>query len=128
MNIRCQNEKRKAKDRHRHVQLIAGRARKAQEYPRELCEAIVDGIKRQIECDDWGVVKVDMNDRDLRRQINRVKEATQQSGEAPKHDEDGGEGSANTWAWDDITGAQLDANKVKDARKEEIGYIKKHKV
>ena len=47
------------KDRHRHVKLIGGwRASEAQVYPRRLCEAIVEGIQRQIECDEWGVVKV----------------------------------------------------------------------
>ena len=53
---------------------------------------MVNGIQRQIECDEWGVVKIDMNDKDLKKAINRVKADTKQTGEAPKHDEDGGEG------------------------------------
>ena len=51
-----------------------------------------------------GVVKIDMNDKDLKKQINKVKEVTQQTGEAPNHDEDGNEDGGKAWAWDDITG------------------------
>ena len=32
------------------------------------------------------------------------------------------------WAYDDITGAKISPKKVKEARQEEIGYIKKHNV
>ena len=62
LNIRCRNDERMPQDRHRHVQLIGGkRANKAQEYPRGLCLAMVEGMKRQLECDEWGAVKVNMN-------------------------------------------------------------------
>ena len=44
LDVRCQNAKRNVKEQHRHVQLIgATRAHDAQEYPKELCEAIVRG-------------------------------------------------------------------------------------
>ena len=78
LDRRCQNMWRKPIDRHRHVQLIGGRrASEAQVYPRKLCEAIVEGIQRQIECDEWGVVKV---------KINSVKPEGEEK--APRHDED----------------------------------------
>ena len=124
----ARTKKGRRRTRHRHVQLISGRARKAQEYPRKLCEAIVEGIRKQIECDEWGVVKVNLGDKDLKKRISEVMAVTRQTEGAPGHDEDDGEGGQDTWAWDDITGAQLNAEKVRDARKEEIGYIRQHKV
>ena len=36
---------------HRHVHLVGGRASAAQEYPRELCQAICRGIAAQKKCD-----------------------------------------------------------------------------
>ena len=56
---RCENESKTPSQRHRHIELTgANRARKAQVYPRELCEAMVEGMMRQIEHDEWGTVKV----------------------------------------------------------------------
>ena len=56
--VRCQNAKREFRDQHRHVQLMQGRAQAAQIYPQKLCEAIVQGIKVQMENDDWHLAKV----------------------------------------------------------------------
>ena len=42
------------------------------------------------------------------------------------HDEDEDGDGIERSAWDDITGARLDPKEVEKARKEEIGYVKKH--
>ena len=74
------------RDRHRHVKLIGGkRASQAQEYPRKLCEAMVRGMQRQIESDEWKVVKV---------RVMSAKQGEQEK--PPKHDEDGDD-EDNNW-------------------------------
>ena len=106
LNIRCRNNLREEADKHRHVQLVGGRARRTQEYPEELCEKIVEGIQRQIEADKWNIAKV---------KVMKCHEKLRE----PKHDEDMKKEEENakedeSWvAWDDITGAELD---VKDIR------------
>ena len=50
------------------------------------------------------------------------------SEETPKYDEDDDDTNEQWWAYDDITGAAIAAEKVKEARQEEIGYIRKHEV
>ena len=80
---------------------------------------------RQIECDEWGVVKVN---------LNRVKlfGVVKKKDEAPKHEEDdneeqgSGEETGGPKAWDDITGVRLETKAVKDARRDEIRYVEKH--
>ena len=49
---KCENSK--AKWRHRHVQLVNGRAKRAQVYSTELCKAICRGLKTQKERDTQG--------------------------------------------------------------------------
>ena len=98
--------------------LIGGRARKTQEYPEKLCEKIIEGIQRQMEADKWGIAKV---------KVMKFGENLQ----APKHDEDmneTGENNENMVAWDDITGAELNVEDIKKARRDEITYFKRRKV
>ena len=38
--------------KHRHVQLVNGRAKKAQEYPKDLCIQVCKGLKEQDVCND----------------------------------------------------------------------------
>ena len=78
---------------------------------------MVDGMRRQIEADEWGTVKVNIKS-------TRVAEEEKE----PEHDNDEEEALGKQWAWDDITGVQLDAKDVEDARQVEIGYIRKHGV
>ena len=40
---------------HWHVILVSGRARRAQEYPPELCKAICRGLKKQKQRDEAGL-------------------------------------------------------------------------
>ena len=118
LSTRCQNVNREVKQQHRHVKLIGGRrAREAQEYPRKLCESMVDGMRRQIEADEWWIVKVSIKS-------TRVAEGEKE----PEHDNDEEEALGKQWAWDDITGAVLDPKVVADERKKEIWYIHKHGV
>ena len=44
MSIKCEGH-------HRHVQLMGGKASAARVYPDELCEAVVQGLKRQLTVD-----------------------------------------------------------------------------
>ena len=46
LNIQCRNCEKVPSQRHRHVQLIGSRGKKAREYPIRLCEKIVEGIQR----------------------------------------------------------------------------------
>ena len=62
-------------------------------YPLKLCEAMVRGMKAQLESDEWHMVTVG---------VKSVQE------KPPKHDEDEEEEKTKQWAWDDITGAKLD--------------------
>ena len=46
IRIFLQNAKREARDQHRHVQLMQGRAKGAQVYPQKLFEAMVRGDEK----------------------------------------------------------------------------------
>ena len=84
-------------DAHRHVQLVGGRAGPAARYPRELCDAICDGLREQLQ-DDADAVLCNV------------------------------ELSSGVRFYDDLTGKQLDSERVMRAREEEIGYYKKMRV
>ena len=132
LSTRCQNKGRKPEERHRHVHLISGRARKAQEYPRELCLEIARGIKEQLRDDKEGVVRMMKigKDENLVNGMSNVKlksiveELSKEAATAPVHDEDSNE----EMAWDDVSGVQLDARKVREAREVEMEYFRKMKV
>ena len=96
---------------------MQGRAGKAQEYLRILCESMVDGMRRQIEADEWGIVKIG---------VKSVKAAEEEK--EPKHDNDDEQVINKQWAWDDVTGAVLDPEEVAREREKEIWYVKKHGV
>ena len=46
----------KCKGGHRHVQLMAGRARAATHYPAKFCKALCKGMKRQAKVDASGML------------------------------------------------------------------------
>ena len=99
---------------HRHVHLVGkNRAKAAQVYPKELCEAILRGLKRQLEVDG---------------SINAVEELI--SGPSPddyvewqKTEQDYQEK-----VFDATSGAELDPELVKKARQEEMDWLHKENV
>ena len=90
LNKRCQGG-------HRHVQLVNGRAKRAEVYPDELCYCILKGLMKQMKRD------------------NRIQQ--RQIGMVMPEDET---------AWDDTTGEQLDWEGVRKAREEEMMEVGKH--
>eukprot|EP00435_Cladocopium_sp_Y103_P070140 s53_g34.t1 len=95
---------------HRHVHLIgASRAKAAQVYPKELCEAILRGLKNQLEED---------------HSISAIEEMV------------GGPAPDDTVEWDhqmsefvdDSSGQLLDTELVKKARQEELDWLRKENV
>lgn len=82
---------------HRHVQLVGGRAGPAARYPRELCEAICEGLREQLQDDaEASLCNIEL--------------------------------SSGIRFFGDLTGKQLDPERVMKAREEEIGYYKKMRV
>lgn len=90
---------------HQHVKLLSGRARRAEVYPDEVCFKIMRGLMNQMKKD------------------GRI----QRGGIGAVMAEDETEDDWNE-ADDDVTGEQLDAEGVKQARRDEIEEIKKHRV
>eukprot|EP00435_Cladocopium_sp_Y103_P068786 s76_g32.t1 len=95
---------------HRHVHLVgASRAKAAQVYPKDLCEAILRGLKNQLEKD---------------HSISSMEEMV------------GGPAPDDTVEWDhqmnefvdDSSGQLLDAELVKRARQEELDWLRKENV
>ena len=85
---------------HSHIKLLNGRAKRAEVYPDELCYRIVRGLVGQMK-------------RDGRIQAGGI-------GAVMAEEE--------STAWDDTTGEELDAEKVREARGDEIEEVHKHQV
>ena len=124
LNKRCPNTS--GYTVHQHVIFEGGRTKRAQVYPRELCKAICIGLQKQMQADKHGqfllmeagceraTSKDFMNaSRELAGKYQIVEENEDESLER---------------AWDDVSGAELDARQVKRARQEEIDYVHKMKL
>ena len=103
---------------HRHVQLISGRARFAQVYPRKFAIALCQGIAAQRKLDNLG-----MKARALMSVDEMKKVASTSENEDPSEalHEPGCEGME---AYDDITGQELDPRLMMSARRDEIKYFR----
>ena len=119
---RCPN--RKGQQVHRHVILENGRTRAAQVYPDGLCKAICQGFKAQIQMDQKGQfllmnvsVEVGESSQDLLKSAEKIKRKY-------RIVEEENDDQIET-AWDDVSGAEFDPQMVKNARKEEIEYVRK---
>ena len=118
---RCRN--RIGRNQHRHVTLEGSRTKPAQTYPEELCRAICRGMIQQIEMDKKGqFLLVHLEDtekemHDINQQLTD-KYPTVECEEPLELEQ----------AWDDVTGAELDPAMVRNARKEEVEYIRKMKL
>lgn len=108
---------------HRHVRLEDGRTKQAQVYPKELCKAICLGIQKQIRADTAGQFLLlesgnqNVSSKELMN-VSRELETKYQTVEEPQS-------TSLEQAWDDVSGAELDPEKVKKARAEEIEYTHK---
>ena len=91
--------------KHRHIQLIGGRAKRAEIYPPKLCKAIIQGLIKQM--------------------IQDGRIVAGQIGAIMKDDE---EDYNYQQYWDELSGEPLDTEGVKNARKEEIQEFKRHNV
>lgn len=116
---RCPN--RNGKIHHKHITLQGGRTKAAQIYPEELCRAICRGLIQQIEMDRKGqflLAQLEGTAKEAQDIINQLKE------EFPTVEVD--ETASMERAWDDVIGAELDPTMVRNARREEMKYIRKN--
>ena len=109
---------------HEHVGWESGRTRVAQIYPPELCRAICDGFRKQLEADRKGqLMFAELNNENVDNGKSMREEAEKIKNKLPTADEDGEEEMMT--AWDDVSGAELDPKAIRDARAEEIAYVRK---
>ena len=110
---RCSNlEKEYWQEKHRHVQLVSGRAKACQQYPTALCEAILRGLVKQLHVDG----RLDAHAPGLVCQVAENMTHPHEDDEAdayPEHAE----------FQDDVTGLRLDSSKVLAARRLELDFI-----
>ena len=100
---------------HWHQPLVSGRAVKAGEYPKGLCQAICRGLVKQIELDN----------KSMRMLLNLM--ATDiVHGDMPQEEDEHVE--ATDTAWDDVSGKELDPQEVRRARLKEMEYVKNKQV
>ena len=131
---------------HRHVHLVNGRARQAQEYPEGLCVAICEGLREQLRADESRRNKDEVN----KEILASIREHTRKASKAKSdgavgelnclmHSPDGQDApepsgedllstSVDDETWDDVRGGWLSPQLVAAARQEEMKYIKKHTV
>ena len=62
-----------------------------------------------MEADEWGIVKVKMHST-----------RTAKTEKEPEHDDDEEQVLNRQWAWDDVTGAELDPKTVAEEREKEL--------
>ena len=109
---------------HRHVVLTDGRPKAAQVYPDKFCKEICLGIQEQMQKDKMGQyllanVQMEPNttSKELMKEAKRIKERYQIVEEEDENE--------YFEAWDDVSGAALNPQEVKRARREEIDYVHK---
>ena len=106
---------------HRHIRLESGRTKAAQVYPKELCRAICQGLQNQIQADARGqLMLMEVGDerttsKDL---MNVAKELIRryQTVAEPA-------GTTLDMVWGDVSGAELDPRRVRQAFADVAGYV-----
>ena len=111
---KCTNlEGKSGEERHRHVQLVSGRAKACEVYPKELCKAIMRGLSRQLEKDG--------------RMSRHGQGVTCQEGAELNDLEEHPHDDLPELVYDNVTGALLDREKVRKAREVEFDFVdRKH--
>ena len=108
LDKRCCNKHVADNEKHRHVQLVCGRARHAQVYPRSLCQAVCEGVASQKKMDSRNLVMLDV----------MTIEEINQLGADDLHESHG-----DMEAFDDVTNEALVPELVMKARAEELKYF-----
>ena len=104
----CTNQQ--GKDWHRHIHLIGGIARQAAQYPPKLVRAVLKCLRQQLtESGELSSAEANV------------------SGPVPEEPFIDPQ-QFEEWYWDDVNGGWLDSEKVKEARKLEMEYLKKQAV
>ena len=107
---------------HKHVRLERGRTKAAQVYPLELCKVICRGLIKQIEADRNSqhlLMNIEHNDS---RSSGDLMETAGKVHEQYRTIEEGNDEEVQI-AWDDVSGAELDPQRVRRAREEDIAYV-----
>ena len=106
---------RKCTGDHRRVNLIGGRAKRAQLYPRAFSRAVCEGVAAQKRLHVLGLLSYPMMSIDKMAAAARRATGQEESGRSPSeilHEDD--------YAMDDQSGGELDPKLVREARKSEI--------
>ena len=112
---------------HRHVRLERDGARAAQVYPKKLCTATCEGLIEQMEADRKGqflVADYDIKNVCSSREIMNMSRELRKQYKTVEEDYD----EEMELAWDDVSGAELNPKASRQARKEEIYYVRKMKL
>ena len=109
---------------HKHIRLESGRAIKAQVYPDALCRAIWQGVNDQLDADRAGQFLF-MNSMNKNNTTSKDLENEKRQMEHKYRIVEEDDTMELECAWDDVSGAALDPQKVKQARREEIEYVHK---
>ena len=121
---------------HKHFSLMEGRAKLAEQYPKKLCQAICKGVSEQKTYDKQGTCcSKALNALDLERIIHDAGRPTHWKDKIHRETKEEQElarevlmlsvKNGDTWAWDDVSGASLPIELVKEARRLEIEYVRK---
>ena len=109
---------------HDHIRLEGGKTKAAQEYPPELCHAICKGLEAQFEVDRKGqflLAELEGVNGKNGKELAKTAEGLQEQWKTVEDDDE----EEMVVAWDDVSGATLDPNKVKAARAEELEYVRR---
>ena len=120
---RCPNRGQSKETRHEHTQLIGGKARQAAVYPKAFCQCTCQGIVAQKQHRSNGVMEMPLMD------VSSMEKLAEKVLERVLEDESASQAlhedvSDDVHAYDDVSGAELDARLVETARREEIDYFK----
>ena len=126
LNIKCENPDLPEVQRHRRVQLVGGRARQAQIYPKRLCQAVCEGVAQQKKRDESELREISLLDHEEMKATVRYACSLHpdELGVCPVdlvapgdflHDPD-----PPQWATDDVTNEPPDPALVRRSRAEEI--------
>ena len=106
------------------MRLQNGRASKEQVYPDALCRATCQGVQDQIEVDKGGqfmLMNITNEDKTTSRELKKEENMVRSKYKIVEEDDS----VELECAWDDVSGAALDPQKVRKARQEEIEYVHK---
>ena len=117
VSVRCTNETCEKHKHHRHIQLIQGRAKAAQVYPRLFGIRICQGLRAQRRLEELGLrARPAMSV----EQMESVAQNGEGSPSGDLHEVDPNEMTA----FDDVSGQELDPALMMAARRDEIAYFR----